>query len=311
MLMCDQVTMEDNQVKSLCEGANQVSEVVPNPNRTPVGFNHLATELRLMIWELVVSIPRIIRADTTAKSEVEEDGVCLTITIDGLVREQACPLLGVCRESRWCAMKGMILFSLDAREYDLCLEPKQDHFAIRQQDTVYWSDTAMGYENIVGTSEASKIRHVMFGSCAHTLDYSSQALFYKVLSQTWIDGIFLGYRLTRDLGSREGFKTVHLLVRAAQDKRSVGRAEMDDFIEFVPYKAEWDYSSTVTLHELLLQYSDRQVPVPHLLMRKEDLAPLLVAPNAQSEQLPEQKDEAEEDESGEDRVADPVASNAT
>ncbi|KAI0407419.1 hypothetical protein F4802DRAFT_20915 [Xylaria palmicola] len=77
-------------------------------------FNNFPSEIRAMIWEEYTHTPRVIRIFLKNTNNIKPDR-SFKIKIDGAVREQACALLAVCRESRYYAMKDTILFHLNSR----------------------------------------------------------------------------------------------------------------------------------------------------------------------------------------------------
>ncbi|KAK5630895.1 hypothetical protein RRF57_006610 [Xylaria bambusicola] len=118
-------------------------------------FSSLPTEIRLQIWEQYVLTPRIIKVVYNLESRPYGRGH--TIKMDGVKREQVCPLLLVSRESRYVALREpLILFGLSQfGKYHL-------RFAIRPHDIMFFEHNVCSwlFQSIEG--DTSKIANIMF-----------------------------------------------------------------------------------------------------------------------------------------------------
>ncbi|KAI0449442.1 hypothetical protein F5B21DRAFT_48680 [Xylaria acuta] len=256
---------------------HKVPRVPGVPATTFTNFGTLPTELRLMIWEEFARTPRIIRIDQTGKYDKQHREGQFAIEIDGLVREQACPLLGVCRESRSVAMKSMLLFTIGSRDRIRALYMDDRHFAIRSCDIVFFSGSSMGFQDIEPQGETNKIANIMLGAVIceiHGGTDSSESI--------WANWLAFGYsalRLTQHLGNRQHLERIYGLVHENNNPGEVKPFEMDQLRGFVPSQppeyrrglADWLKRAFLDKYDWDLMSQPNLVP--HLLMRVSEIAP--------------------------------------
>ncbi|KAI1734659.1 hypothetical protein F4680DRAFT_453683 [Xylaria scruposa] len=235
------------------------------PATTFTGFGKLPAELRLMIWEEFTRTPRIIRIDQSGKWDTKHREGQLAIKIDGTIREQVCPLLGVCRESRIVATKSMLLFTIsnDAEVY--YGDRKGDrHFAIRSCDIVFFSGYKMRYNNFCGRGDADKIANIMMGAPVRT----SESMW-----SIWLEFAWECFCLVECLGNQEHLEKTYGLLHENKDNGAVNHFNMDDMSEFIPnYPPEYKRDMEDWLEHGNTFQEDLDT-MPHLLMLKEKLTP--------------------------------------
>ncbi|KAI1176102.1 hypothetical protein F4777DRAFT_547816 [Nemania sp. FL0916] len=139
----------------LHQATNHIAEVATH-GTTFTLFSLLPPELRLIVWEQFARIPRIIKVSGNRERDWESKGA--NITIDGALREQACPLLAVNRESRYIALKDLLFFQMKHRAY-----------AFRQWDVIFLCQQFDGFNDYDIQGDARKIANLMRGTrfCGH------------------------------------------------------------------------------------------------------------------------------------------------
>ncbi|KAI0441021.1 hypothetical protein F4803DRAFT_552533 [Xylaria telfairii] len=142
--------------------ARQGADLVTADENTFHLFSCLHPELRLMVWEEFIRIPRIIYVNMNNYDPAEVDSR-FTIKVDGELREQACPLLRVSRESRYIAMKGLFCFSLQLRAWspDAWLEAFNRMFVIRSCDFLFFDGEPSEFWLISGRGQTDKIANII------------------------------------------------------------------------------------------------------------------------------------------------------
>ncbi|KAI8944555.1 hypothetical protein F4801DRAFT_205309 [Xylaria longipes] len=248
------------------------------PATTFTVFSNLPTELRLMIWEEFVRTPRIIRIDQTGKYDKKHREGQFTIEINGLVREQACPLLGTCRESRSVTVKSILLFTIGSTDPTISPYIEVRHFAITSCDIAFFSGSTTGFYNIDAQGETNKIANIMLGESVRAIYGNTDSS-----ESIWANWLSFGYsalRLSQKLGNRQYLENIYGLVhRTNIDTGAVERFEMDELCGFVPslppeYRrgvADWLKHAFVEEREWDLM--SQPALKPHLLMRDSELKP--------------------------------------
>ncbi|KAI1751611.1 hypothetical protein F4782DRAFT_180591 [Xylaria castorea] len=258
---------------------NHSTPVVPATTFT--GFNKLPTELRLMIWEEFARTPRVIRIDLNGTWNKKHREGQFVIKINDRVREQACPLLGVCHESRSVAEKSMLLFTIGSRDIRKIFSTGDRHFAIRSRDIVFFSGSRMGFGDIFVQGDTDKIANIMLGGRRSDI-YGDVGI--ESSERIWANWLAFGYsglRLAQYLGNRRHLEGIYGLVHGNKHTGAVRCFDMDDLCEFGPRhppdyscgfadwlkreflpKPEWDSISQSTF-------------MPHLVMLDEELTPFI------------------------------------
>ncbi|KAI0454165.1 hypothetical protein F5B21DRAFT_258955 [Xylaria acuta] len=191
---------------------------------TFTGFRRLPTELRLMIWEEFVRTPRIIYIGSPS-DPFEVDGR-FAIEINGIVREQACPLLRVSRESRHVAMKAsLLLFSIQYPP--LCRLSKTwatRGFGIRNCDVVVFDSDGSPFYKMAAEGETDKIANIIINVNVCCLN-----------SATPLGGCVAGgFNLTQILGNEQCLKNMYCLIRDTRAWARRRHFELDDLRDFAP-----------------------------------------------------------------------------
>ncbi|KAI0858190.1 hypothetical protein F4860DRAFT_517091 [Xylaria cubensis] len=254
---------------------NQASKNAPAgvPATTFTGFGNLPTELRLMIWEEFTRTPRVIRTDQTGKQDTKHREGQFAIKINGIFREQVCPLLGVCRESRSVAMKSkLLLFTIGNVANAGSIGDR--HFAIRSYDIVFFSCSEMRFEDLRMQGDTDKIVNIMMGEPVHPIAGSIDS--FKSMWSSWVAFAFRGLCLVERLGNNEHLKKTYGLVHQRNYRGEVKHFDMDDLSEFVPnpppdysrYMAGW-----LEYRHIFSFLKGQENLMPHLVMRKEELTP--------------------------------------
>ncbi|KAI0445070.1 hypothetical protein F4803DRAFT_548481 [Xylaria telfairii] len=246
---------------------------------TFTGFGKLPTELRLMIWEEFARTPRIIRVDETGMYDGRHRKGQFAIRIDGDFREQVCPLLGVCRESRTIAIKDMLLFTLWSTDSLRDIFMRNRHFAIRQHDIVFFSGSRTCYYDLHGKGDCDKIANIMLG------ERVCEILGQKNTSESiWANWLAFGYTalgLTSSLRNQKCLEKIYGLVHEDNNTGAVKPFEMDDLVGIVPSEppefqigvANWLRRRVVKKHEWKLMREPAMLP--YLVIHHTELAPWL------------------------------------
>ncbi|KAI0426541.1 hypothetical protein F5Y09DRAFT_318576 [Xylaria sp. FL1042] len=182
-----------------------------------IEFNRLSTELRLEIWEHAVRIPRIIHVDSLLRPKrPRRQG--LTIKIDGVVREQVCPLLLVGRESRRVAMKSLVLFDISMPLVPAC---EAHYFAISNHDIVHVRNNALydlpSWLHVQG--ESKRITNLMIDS-----DIEGS-------TQDWGMLLYAAGHLINQLGNQQCLENFYCLWWESS-RNETSTVESDDLHEF-------------------------------------------------------------------------------
>ncbi|KAI0543766.1 hypothetical protein F4679DRAFT_590157 [Xylaria curta] len=254
------------------------------PATTFTGFGRFPAELRLMIWEEFTRTPRVIRIDQSGKWDTKHREGQFAIKINGIIREQACPLLGVCHESRHVAMKSMLLFTIsnDAEVHDGDYVGDR-HFAIRSCDIVFFSGPSTRYKSLCGRGDTDKIANIMMGAHARTIRDSTDTA--ESMWKIWLEFAVKGFCLVKRLGNKEHLKKTYGLLHEDINSGAVKHFGMDDLGEFVPnYPPEYKRCMTAWLEHTFQEdcdYMGQEKMVPHLLMFQEKLTPRIKSKEVQ------------------------------
>ncbi|KAI1348382.1 hypothetical protein F5Y01DRAFT_317810 [Xylaria sp. FL0043] len=187
-------------------------------------FGKLPTELRLEIWGYAVRVPRVIHVNPLSKwKPPERQG--LTIKVDGVMREQVCPLLLVNWECRNVAKKGLLLFDISMYTDETYVVDKHGipahYFAIRKHDIVHFRNSR---EHCLGEitrirGESEKITNVMVDL---TVDRNSG---------WWHWVIRFAFNITEQLGNRQYLENLYCLWWNSGRQRN-DAFELDDLHKF-------------------------------------------------------------------------------
>ncbi|KAI0465942.1 hypothetical protein F4859DRAFT_519572 [Xylaria cf. heliscus] len=260
--------------KHFGETNNKVPAV---PSTTFPVFGNLPPELRLMIWEEFVRTPRVIRIDQTGKHDKKHQEGQFAIKINGLVREQACPLLGVCRESRSVVMKSLLLFTIGSKDPVMALYRKDRHFAISRSDVVFFSGSRVGFNDIKAQGDTHKIANIMLGATVHIILGTMNTS--ESIWANWLAFGYSGLRLTQRLNNRECLEKIYGLVHQSNNSGAVGPFDMDELCGFIPSQPPQfkrglaDWLKHQFLEEREWNMMSQPALLPHLLMRESDLTP--------------------------------------
>ncbi|KAJ2987285.1 hypothetical protein NUW58_g4592 [Xylaria curta] len=236
-------------------------------------FNRLSPEVRLMIWEEFILTPRIIRIDLTTKYDKKHRKGQLSIKIDGVTREQVCPLLGVCYESRQAALKSLLLFTSrygSGLIYQHCCR----HFAIRSWDIVFFSGSKFSFRDLHTEGDTETIGNIMLGASAPLLQggYASRRLKWSIFGGS-------AWNLVRGLNNIHNLKNIYCLVHNSYtsalpvfDLDRIGELDPDKFPDCKEKLVEW----VTDFHQQ--QKWDRDNPTPSAItttLSELGLAPLV------------------------------------
>ncbi|TRX89458.1 hypothetical protein FHL15_009627 [Xylaria flabelliformis] len=254
---------------------NRASKSAPAgvPAITFIGFGNLPTELRLMIWEQFTRVPRVIRTDQVGKRDTKHRESQFAIKINGIVREQVCPLLGVCRESRIVAMKSKLLLFTIGNALKAG-SAGDHHFAIRSCDIVFFSCSKMQFQDLSLRGDTDKIVNMMMGEPVHAIRGSIDSS--ESIWSNWIAFAFEGLRLVERLGNKEHLEKTYGLLHEKKYSDEVKNFDMNDLSEFVPnpppgcsrYVMGWlEYR-----HVFSFLMGQKKL-MPRLVMRDKELMP--------------------------------------
>ncbi|KAI0530398.1 hypothetical protein GGR58DRAFT_524586 [Xylaria digitata] len=187
----------------------------------PTSFNHLPAEIRLMIWEEFVRTPRIIRIDMANKPTQADLGyTCIfeSVTSYPTKSEQVCPLLGVCHESRYVALKEPFIHfrveysALQRKRFSVDNYIRRN-LSIRSHDIVFfYNSESLLLQYMYKRGNTASIANIM-------IDLDVSRVDYKNLEAVpcWKEMFSLGNRLVRDLGNKECLKSIYCLFRDSTD----------------------------------------------------------------------------------------------
>ncbi|KAI1272213.1 hypothetical protein F5Y07DRAFT_403606 [Xylaria sp. FL0933] len=189
-------------------------------------FGKLPPELRLEIWGYAVRVPRVIHVNPVSTwKPPERQG--LAIKVDGVMREQICPLLLVNRECRNVAKKGLLLFDISMYTDKTYVVDKYGipahYFAIRKHDIVHFRNSrehCLG-EIIQFRGESENITNVMVDL---TVDRNSG---------WWHWVIKFAFIITEKLGNRQCLENLYCLWWDSRRQRN-DAFELDNIHHFSP-----------------------------------------------------------------------------
>ncbi|KAI0866645.1 hypothetical protein F4860DRAFT_458002, partial [Xylaria cubensis] len=188
----------------------------------PITFNSLPTEIRLMIWEEFVRIPRIIHIDLLNPGDEENRGLtCL------------CPLLGVNHESRYVALKGPLIhielhIPTPQRKY-FQAERIPRFFAIRSHDVLFFENSESWTRSQISVRQnARNVANVMIDLDVHSINYRNANA-----TPAWSALFEDGSHLTSLLSNRQSLKNFYCLTRSPAAKGKTGFG-FDDLRELAP-----------------------------------------------------------------------------
>ncbi|KAI0858431.1 hypothetical protein F4860DRAFT_516816 [Xylaria cubensis] len=192
---------------------------------TFTGFSRLPTELRLMIWEEFIRIPRIIRI---CYFEVVEIDRRFSIEIDGRPREQACPLLRVNRESRHVALgEPLLLFSLIS--ITLAERWESRHFGIRSCDVLLFDIPPCCMIGLRAEGDTDKIANIIL-TITGDINFPGAEV-------CWDSMIWEGVALIQELGNVQCLEKMYCLIRdvwTKPKKPQLPLLELNDLRDFDP-----------------------------------------------------------------------------
>ncbi|KAI0517886.1 hypothetical protein F5B22DRAFT_645592 [Xylaria bambusicola] len=188
--------------------------------RVPPSFNHLPTEIRVMIWEEYVRTPRIIRIDVLKETPTKaEQGYVVRFRADEYQgkSEQVCPLVGVNRESRYVALHAMkeslIHFTVSCNiEKPKRFQPTSSirrNFSIRSHDVVFFENSGSStFRRMWLYGDTPRITNVMVDLDVSDINYMSN----DAIPQ-WEDMFEMAQHLTKELKNKEHLQNIYCLMR--------------------------------------------------------------------------------------------------
>ncbi|KAI0544503.1 hypothetical protein F4679DRAFT_589428 [Xylaria curta] len=276
-LICQQ-TRKRNKKRNVLGAAHATKE----RTRKQTSFNHLPTEIRLMIWEEFVRTPRIIHIDFLSRPMQAIRGyTCRFESVNWHPREseQVCPLLGVSRESRYVALKepfihfGIQYPALKQTQFSSYHSIART-FSIRSRDIVFFDNAeSLPAHSCWKNGNAEKIANVMIG-----LDVS--LINYKNLDAIpcWFYVFETGYRLIEKLYNKERLQRFYCLIQdytnATTDKAK--RYSLDNIRELTPERLNKFPGRKRDLTRWLQEYDTYLSNWPRwsLYFKSEDIIPL-------------------------------------
>ncbi|KAI0189702.1 hypothetical protein EV127DRAFT_495649 [Xylaria flabelliformis] len=203
----------------------------------PITFNSLPTEIRLMIWEEFVRIPRIIHIDLFNPGDEENRGLTCVFESHrqfGYTKsEQLCPLLGVNHESRYVALKGPLIhlelhIPTPQRKY-FQAERIPRFFAIRSHDVLFFENSESWTRSQISVRQnARNVANVMIDLDVHSINYRNANA-----TPEWSMLFEAGSNLTSLLSNRQSLKNFYCLTRSPAAKGKTGFG-FDDLRELAP-----------------------------------------------------------------------------
>ncbi|KAI1749951.1 hypothetical protein F4782DRAFT_287176 [Xylaria castorea] len=179
-------------------------------------FNSLPTEIRLMIWEEFVRIPRIIHIDIRGHENKAGRGFdcrfeSCTYGGSGIKSEQVCPLVGVNHESRCVALKEPLMhFDIRApvsKRKRFQKERTVRFFAVRSHDILFFGGSeswALWY--FLGSGQAKNIANIMIDLDVRLINYQKAKA-----TPNWRALFDTGATLTGRIHNRECLKNFYCL----------------------------------------------------------------------------------------------------
>ncbi|KAK5625748.1 hypothetical protein RRF57_001464 [Xylaria bambusicola] len=188
--------------------------------RVPTSFNHLPTEIRLMIWEEYVRTPRIIRIDVLSESPTKaEQGYTCQFRWDEYQgkSEQVCPLVGVNRESRYVALhalkESLIHFTMSVtiekpKRFQAAVSIRRT-FSIRSHDVVFFDNSGSPIlKRVWFNGSSSRVANIMVDLDVSDINYKS----YDAIPR-WRKMFAMARDLTTYLGNGEHLQSIYCLMQ--------------------------------------------------------------------------------------------------
>ncbi|KAI0549344.1 hypothetical protein F4679DRAFT_584692 [Xylaria curta] len=217
-------------------------------------FNSLPTEIRLLIWEEFVRIPRIIHIDALNHDKTDHGFTCYfyppirseacnwrrpanSIGRRPAKSEQVCPLLGVNKESRWVALKLPLIhleFHLPVplrrqfQEREIC-----HLFAIRSHDILFFENSEyLAMDAFHSLLRVNNVANIMIDLDVRLINYQA-AYATPDWTELFVIALSLVVEILPEQESTKCLKNFYCLTRSPTAEAKT-RFELDDLRELDP-----------------------------------------------------------------------------